>query len=550
MKKPQLHPRENERLVALASLNILDTLSECEFDEITLIASQICNTPIALISLVDDQRQWFKSKLGLTASETPKDLAFCAHAILQDEVFIISDATKDERFFDNPLVKGAPHVQFYAGAPLLDPKTNLAIGTLCVIDSKPRTLDNAQVATLKALSNQITKLLELRTKISDLILANDRLIFQKTAFDNMSEGVVLQDKTGKIIDYNAAALEALGLCAEQLLGKTSMDPDWCSVREDGSEFPGAEHPAMVALSTAIPQKNVIMGIKNKADDSKWLSINSTPIFLDDKITPSHSVTTFADITTEKVVQQALFQSAKMTSLGEMAGGVAHEINTPLAIILTATHQLEAQLNVQLNIQPNTQPIDVEKMLYKVKKIESTTQRISQIVRGLSIFSRNAVDDPWSFSSLNQIISDTVSLCNEKFKNSGIHIHIYLPEDVLVNCIPTQISQVILNLLNNSYDAIIDRSEKWVKVEFEQHSGKAQIRISDSGFGIPSDIISKLMQPFFTTKQVGKGTGLGLSISKGIAESFYGRLYYERHLGHTSFVLELPISKPEQKSWAA
>jgi len=535
MRKPNLHPREEERLKALENLNILDTLSEKEFDEITFIASKICGTPIALISLVDGKRQWFKSKVGLSASETPKDIAFCAHAILQDDVFIIHDSSKDDRFFDNPLVTGAPHVQFYAGAPLLDPKTNLPIGTLCVIDEKPRTLDRVQIAMLTALSNQVNKLLELRIKISDLTHSNEKLIFQKTAFDNMSEGVVLQDRTGKIVDYNTAALKVLGLTADQLVGKTSMDPDWCSIREDGNIFPGEEHPAMVTLSTSKHQNNVVMGIQTKGNETRWITINSAPIFLDGEKDPSHAVSTFADITNEKVAQQALFQTAKMTSLGEMAGGIAHEINTPLAIILSATHQIETFLGIA--------PPNIEKSLYKLKKIESTAQRISQIVRGLRTFSRNSKDDVWEPCSMRQIISDTVALCSEKFSASTVKMEIKESDDFQVNCVPTQISQIILNLLNNAHDAVLELPEKWISVELELIDKNVYVRIIDSGKGIESSVASKIMQPFFTTKQVGKGTGLGLSISKGIAESFNGSLAYKLHHGRTSFVLSLPASLP-------
>ncbi len=542
MKKPNLHPLEGERLKALESLNILDTLPEKEFDEITFVASKICGTPVALISLVDEKRQWFKSKVGLSAAETPKDIAFCAHAILQDDVFVVADSAKDERFFNNPLVAGAPHVRFYAGAPLLDPTTNLPIGTLCVIDDKPRNLDSDQIAMLKALSNQIYKLLELRIKIAALTISNEKLIFQKTAFDNFSEGVVLQDETGKIVDYNDAALKVLGLSADQLVGKTSMDPDWHSVRENGSPFPGEEHPAMVALSTAIPQKNIIMGIRVKDENTRWLTINSTPIFLGTQNKPSHSVSTFADITNERVAQQALFQAAKMTSLGEMAGGIAHEINTPLAIILSATHQIETYLALA--------PPNIEKSLYKLKKVESTAQRISQIVRGLRTFSRNSNNDSWEQCSLRQVISDTVALCNEKFRASEIKIEIKESDDFQVNCIPTQISQIILNLLNNAHDAVVELSEKWISIELELIDKNVCVRIIDSGKGIESSVASSLMQPFFTTKQVGKGTGLGLSISKGIAESFKGSLAYKIHHGQTSFVLVLPVSFQKTKLEAA
>lgn len=162
MKKPKKHQQERERLKLLESYSILDTLPEIDYDNLTAIASEICNTPISLVSLIDSNRQWFKSHHGLNVSETPKDYAFCAHAINDsNEVFIIQDARKDERFNDNPLVTGDPHVIFYAGVPLVG-ADNLPLGTLCVIDHKPKLLSQSQVKALKALANQVMNLLELR----------------------------------------------------------------------------------------------------------------------------------------------------------------------------------------------------------------------------------------------------------------------------------------------------------------------------------------------------------------------------------------------------
>ena len=146
----------------MRSYSILDTLPESDYDNITKIAAEICGTPISLISLIDDKRQWFKSHHGLDATETPKEYAFCGHAInTPNDVFIVQDARKDERFYDNPLVTGNPHVIFYAGVPLVS-EAGLPLGTLCVIDHKPNLLSQSQISSLSALSNQVFNLLELR----------------------------------------------------------------------------------------------------------------------------------------------------------------------------------------------------------------------------------------------------------------------------------------------------------------------------------------------------------------------------------------------------
>ena len=162
MIAPKVHIREKERIKELESYNILDTLPEDDYDSIVAIAAEICDTEISLISLIDEDRQWFKSKIGLAVDETSRDVSFCAHAINDEKnTFIIEDAKKDERFFDNPLVTGPPKISFYAGVPLISDH-GLPLGTLCVLDEKPKKLTERQLKSLNALATQVMNTLNLR----------------------------------------------------------------------------------------------------------------------------------------------------------------------------------------------------------------------------------------------------------------------------------------------------------------------------------------------------------------------------------------------------
>ena len=161
---------ETERLEALKSYHILDTAAEASYDAISALAAHVCQTPIAMISLVDESRQWFKSKIGITQQETPRDVAFCAHAILQSEPLIVRDALNDRRFADSALVTRTPHIRFYAGFPLTN-SDGFALGTLCAIDRKPRQLTASQKKAMQALSQQVMILIEFRRVSAQLAQA-------------------------------------------------------------------------------------------------------------------------------------------------------------------------------------------------------------------------------------------------------------------------------------------------------------------------------------------------------------------------------------------
>jgi C4-dicarboxylate-specific signal transduction histidine kinase len=216
----------------------------------------------------------------------------------------------------------------------------------------------------------------------------------------------------------------------------------------------------------------------------------------------------------------------------MSAGIAHEINNPLAIILGKAQHLKIMLSKG--------SLDQETIRKQVETIETTANRIARIVKGLQIFSRDGQKDSYEMKGLRNIVEDTVSFCLSRFKNHGTELRIdEIPENLSIECQSTQISQVLLNLLNNAFDAVQNLDSKSVRISIRDLGDRAEIRVADSGPGIPPDIAKKILEPFFTTKEVGKGTGLGLSISLGIVKSHGGTLALDSTKAHTEFVVTLP-----------
>jgi len=218
-------PDEEARLRALFETHVMDTQPEKAFDEIAELASQICGTPIALVTFLDAERQWFKSHYGLAVTETPRDQAFCGHAILQDDVFEVNDALLDERFADNPLVSGDPRIRFYAGAPLRT-AGGYQLGTLCVIDRAPRALTDAQRKALQVLSRQVVNLLETRRLVAELgsiAVENQRTARRLTAIYDAATEIAMfsTNSRGVLTTFNRGAELMLGYRAAEVVGTTS-----------------------------------------------------------------------------------------------------------------------------------------------------------------------------------------------------------------------------------------------------------------------------------------------------------------------------------------
>ena len=662
---------EEERLLSLKLMRILDTEAEPIFDDLAELAAHTLRTPIALLSLVDENRQWFKARRNFSEKETPRDLAFCAHAILRPEPLVVNDATQDPRFVDHPLVTGKPGVRFYAGAPLLTPDGH-ALGTLCVLDTKPRRPSQRQIESLARLARQAVGQMQLRR---DLLRRTDELGsldsssgLLRSLFESspMMIGLIEFDgeKLVHVFDNPATArfygtepygttgrdLASLGLDEDQVnhwkeqaiharnrgrpskfsfrrgegvgcrwvratvhyLGKRANGYDFFSfVGEDVTErrrleralekererfhlaIEGANaglwdwdiqknevfhsprwitmlgfeygelprgvegwksllHPEDVAtaekaisdyMAGITPTYQLEHRMRCKDGKYRWLLSKGTCVRAPDG-TPMRLTGWLVDIhdlksTVEELQlrdqiireqQVKIINSAKMSSLGEMAGGIAHEINNPLAIIAMALAQLEETLG------PDREKAGVRENIHR---IESTVERIGKIVKGLRLFSRNGDKDPFHPVSLLQVAQETVALCWERFRTANVKLEIEIPADLTVECRAVQISQVFLNLLSNAFDAVAGTPGAWVKVTAVAGVDGAQVRVEDSGPGIPPGVASRMMEPFFTTKDVGQGTGLGLAISSGILEDHGTTLTYNPASAHTRLDFCLP-----------
>ena len=241
-----------------------------------------------------------------------------------------------------------------------------------------------------------------------------------------------------------------------------------------------------------------------------------------------------DITYRKETEAKLSQTAKLTALGEMAGGIAHEINNPLSIMKGFIDLM--QKNVSRG------QVDVAMFSQYLEKSSNTIQRISRTVQAMKRVSRDSSQDAMVSYGINAMIDEVLDVVKEKFYDNGIRLDVVkLSMEVKVHCRPVEISQVLLNLLTNAFHAVEKKPGGWVRLMASVGPGKVRLNVIDSGAGIQRDIREKIFQPFFTTKDIGKGTGLGLSISRKILENHNGRLYLDESARETTFVAELLLS---------
>lgn len=385
----------------------------------------------------------------------------------------------------------------------------------------------------------------------------DRSLVEKTnwlnsVIDSAAHSVFATRPDGVIIMFNPASEKMLGYKAEELVGKKTplifYDPSEVVQRSEvlSKELnkkidPGRDTFVAKVLTHGFDTNEWTFYRKNQETIPVRLCISAIYnaqnkligyLGIAEDLTEQKKL-----LSTIEMQRAKMLASAKMSLLGEMAGRIAHEINTPLAIINSHASLLIEKMNADKDSKSDT--------ITRLGKIDITVKRIAKIVKGLRSFSRNSENDSKVVVSVSSIIESTLDLCGEKMLKDEITLKVNVGDNVSVFARATELSQVLMNLLNNAIDAIAHLPEKWIEINSYQENDRIIITVVDCGRGIPSSVAEKMMIPFFTTKEVEKGTGLGLSISKGIVESHDGTFEYDALSYHTRFVISLPAIQLEK-----
>ena len=499
MPRPPTPENEQARLEALRRYGILDTPPEEPFDRLTRLASSMLGTPVALISLTDDTRQWFKSARGLEITSTPRDLAFCEHAIQSDDVFVVADATCDERFADNPLVAGSPGIRFYAAAPLTTSDGH-RLGTLCVIDheERPAGLTPFQQQQLRDLAALVVDQLELRrstaelkTRLEELEKSEQRyrLLFR----NNPQPMWVYDSETLAFLDVNAASETMYGYSRDDFLASTILD---IRPKEDADHVRELAQRAPQGMVRTGPWRHL-----RKDGSVLFARISSHPTMFEGR---RARLVLANDVSAEKHLEEQLVQSQKMEAIGQLAGGIAHDFNNLLTVINGYAQLLISRLH-------EADPLRVD-----AGHILQAGDRAAVLTQQLLAFSRRQVLQPRPLDVA--VVIENLQPMLRRLLRDDIEVRTSLPASlppVMVD--PGQLEQVLLNLAINGADAMpgggtlsMEASQAFIDDQAGERHDLASgayviVSVSDSGVGMDEDTRTRIFEPFFTTKPKGRGS---------------------------------------------
>jgi PAS domain S-box-containing protein len=353
MTAPPRPEDELARRAALRSFGILDTPPEQAFDDLARLAAAICGTPMAAVSLIDDERQWLKSAIGFEGRESPRELAFCAHAIAGDRpLMVVPDTLRDRRFADHPGVTGEPRLRFYAGAVVRESHGH-ALGTICVMDRRPREITPQQEDALEALARQAMALLDLRRQTAQSAHEAaaresaerhnaEREDLYRTVVAAMQEGILLLDGKGDIVACNTSAERILGRPGHDLVGTSALDPALALRHADGTLVTRDWHPLAAALATGTASTDVVLGVPTPAGDVRWIELDAQPLFEPGTTRLKGLVASFSDITARRRAEEAMLQSEDLTRsvIENMLGGlITIDTRGSIEIVNPAAEQL-------------------------------------------------------------------------------------------------------------------------------------------------------------------------------------------------------------------
>lgn len=357
----------------------------------------------------------------------------------------------------------------------------------------------------------------------------------KEIIDSFPGGISVINKN-KYSLINKWVIDSIGIGEKEILGRP------VGYQDDESEFSQLVNHFSKSDKTQVSQT---IFLKTKSGLRKHLVILKRLPFKEKEYVVA-SMDIHELVESQKLVEQQqaqLVESSKLATIGEMSSGLAHEISNPLSVIVNKGQVIQKELDKS--------EVDKDRIRAHVDRILKTTDRIFAIVKGLRNLARDTSHEDFQVFSLQQIISDSLVLSESKLKSSDVELFkSYSNEELLVECHPVQISQVLINVIGNACDAISDKSEKWIQFKVESDSENIYMTITDSGNGIPVDLRESILKPFFTTKGIGKGTGLGLSISSGIIEAHHGKFYFDHDAKNTTVKIVLPLRQPHEETLQA